>query len=101
MRKDLAKQRQWWRIKLITLSLFLLFSGSAFVLHIKGSTAPANQPPGPDRFSVVTVDYTKYYWWLIRWGEQDHECEIEVDHEVCQRQGIFILIAARRSTING
>jgi hypothetical protein len=27
------------------------------------------------------VDYTKYFWWLIRWGEDDVECKIKVDHE--------------------
>ncbi|MCK7519819.1 MAG: hypothetical protein MZV64_19865 [Ignavibacteriales bacterium] len=42
-----------------------------------------NPPPrlGPDRYGVTTVDYTKYFWWLIRWGENEVECHVEVDHE--------------------
>jgi hypothetical protein len=81
MRKDEAKRRQWWWRQLITLSLLIVLGGSAFIFQTKGTAAPAIQPSGPDRFSVVTVDYTKYYWWLIRWGESDYECEIEIDHE--------------------
>lgn len=81
MEIDRAKQRQWWKRQLITLSLFLVCAGSVFIVYTRGFAAPASQPSGPDRFSVVTVDYTKYFWWLIRWGESDHECEVEVDHE--------------------
>jgi hypothetical protein len=47
----------------------------------RGAAAPSYQPPGPDRFTVTVVDYTKYFWWLIRWGEDDVECKIKVDHE--------------------
>jgi hypothetical protein len=27
------------------------------------------------------VDYTKYFWWMIRWGENDVECKIKIDHD--------------------
>ncbi|HET9910637.1 MAG TPA: hypothetical protein VFQ13_02045 [Anaerolineales bacterium] len=47
----------------------------------KASAAPPSDPPGPDRYSVTVVDYTKYFWWLIHWGEDDVECKIEIDHE--------------------
>jgi hypothetical protein len=63
------------------LGLFFVSLGSALSYSIEGIAAPAYLPPGPDRFTVSTVDYTKYFWWLIRWGEDDHECEIEIDHE--------------------
>src|SRR5215208_6675566 len=72
---------QQWRKWLISLSLLFAFIGSGFASPSKGVAAPALLPPGPDRFSVTTVDYTKYFWWLVRWGENDHECEIEIDHE--------------------
>lgn len=65
----------------MTLSLLLVVAGGAFVSFSRGSAAPAQEPPGPDRFSVVTVEYTKYYWWMIEWGDQDPVCEVEVDHE--------------------
>src|SRR5262245_57898762 len=71
--------RSWkW---LMSLGLLFLSAGSALSFYTQGEAAPAYQPPGPDRFTVSTVDYTKYFWWLIRWGEDDHECEIEIDHE--------------------
>ena len=62
-------------------SLLLILAGIASVASSNGLAAPAFAPPGPDRFSVVTVDYTKYSWWLRRWGEDDVECKIKVDHE--------------------
>lgn len=71
--------RQWWRKWLIVLSLLLVAAGTGSTS--RGNAAPAQNPPGPDRFAVSTVNYTKYFWWLIRWGEHDHECELEVDHE--------------------
>ncbi len=70
-----------WRNRLITLSLLLVLVGSAFASSSRGVAAPAQDPPGPDRFSVTTVDYTKYFWWMIRWGEHDVECKIEIDHD--------------------
>jgi hypothetical protein len=63
------------------LSLLLAAVGGAFSSSPRAATAQGEQPPGPDRFSVTVVDYTKYFWWLIHWGEDDIECEIETDHE--------------------
>jgi hypothetical protein len=68
-------------LRLLTLSLLLVVAGSVFASSSREAAAQSQTPPGPDRFSVVTVDYTKYFWWLIHWGENDIECEIEVDHE--------------------
>jgi hypothetical protein len=75
------RTRVWGWKWLIGLGLFFMSIGLAFSSYLQGNAAPAAAPPGPDRYSVSTVDYTKYYWWLIRWGEDDHECEIEIDHE--------------------
>ena len=80
-----------WRNRLITLSLLLVFAGSAFTFLPKTAAAPPQDPPGPDRFSVTVVDYTKYFWWLIHWGESDVECEITTDHEGLPTPGdIFV-----------
>ena len=75
--------RNRWRKRLLNLSLLLVLAGSAFGSFSRGSAAPSpsTSPPGPDRYAVTTVDYTKYFWWLVRWGENDVECYIEVDHE--------------------
>lgn len=65
----------------MTLSLLFVCVGTGLASSTRGTAAPAYQPPGPDRFAVTTVDYTKYFWWMIRWGEEDVECKIEIDHE--------------------
>jgi hypothetical protein len=69
------------KILLWMLTLLLMLAGSAFMSSSAGLAAPAQAPPGPDRYSVITVDYTKYFWWMRRWGEDDVECKIKVDHE--------------------
>ena len=74
-------KRYQWRAWLISLSLLSMCAGIGLASSTRGRAAPSYQPPGPDRFAVTTVDYTRYFWWLIRWGEDDHECEIEIDHE--------------------
>jgi len=80
-----------WRNRLITLSLLLAFAGSAFASRPSQAAAPPQVPPGPDRFSVTVVDYTKYFWWLIHWGESDIECKITTDHEGLPTPGdIFV-----------
>ncbi|HLF75393.1 MAG TPA: hypothetical protein VI524_13645 [Anaerolineales bacterium] len=70
-----------WGTRLITLSLFLAFAGSVFASGPRAFAAPSYQPSGPDRFSVTTVDYIKYFWWMIRWGEEDVVCKIVIGHE--------------------
>ena len=80
MQRSFRTQVRGWKW-LISLGLFLVSVGAALSSPIQGEAAPASAPPGPDRFSVSTVDYTKYFWWLIYIGENDHECEIEIDYE--------------------
>lgn len=80
MRFD-RETRTGWVNRLLLLSLLLVFAGSVFASVPRVDAAPAQQPPGPDRYSVTVVDYTKYFWWLIHWGEDDVECFIEIDHE--------------------
>jgi len=72
-----------WRKKLLTLSLLIILTGSVFASSSRGLAAPSQStaPPGPDRYAVTTVDYTKYFWWMIHWNETEVECAIEVDHE--------------------
>jgi hypothetical protein len=79
-----------WLNRLITVSLLLASAGSAFTFPQKAA-AQQQTPSGPDRFSVTVVDYTKYFWWLIHWGESDVECEITTDHEGLPTPGdIFV-----------
>lgn len=80
MKSDSVIMRQW-KTRFILWSLLLVLLGSAFGSFSRGAASPHEIPPGPDRYSVTTVDYTQYYWWMIHWGEIEVECEIEVDHE--------------------
>ncbi|MBK9926079.1 MAG: hypothetical protein IPP66_12405 [Anaerolineales bacterium] len=73
--------RTQWMIRLITLSLLIVLAGSAFGSFPLGSASSSQSPPGPDRYAVTVVSYTKYSWWMIRWGGSKVECKIEVDHE--------------------
>lgn len=80
MRFD-RETRTGWANQLLTLCLLLAFVGSLFTPASRAEAAPPYEPPGPDRYSVTVVDYTKYFWWLIHWGEDDVECELVTDHE--------------------
>jgi hypothetical protein len=72
--------RTGWANRLLTLSLLLACAGIIFA-SVPRAAAQAEQPPGPDRYAVTVVDYTKYYWWMFYLGEDDVECEIVTDHE--------------------
>jgi hypothetical protein len=75
------ENRVGWRYWLVSVSLLLAFAGSAFASRPQKAAAPPQAPTGPDRFSVTVVDYTKYTWWLVHFGETDVECVITTDHE--------------------
>ena len=75
-----GKIRVGWANQLLTLSLLLALAGSVFAPSTRVAAAPET-PPGPDRFSVTVVDYTKYTWWMSRWGRHNVECEVVTDHE--------------------
>ncbi len=78
-RSDGTQVRGWkW---LIGLGLIFVSLGITLTSSTRGEAAPAYDPPGPDRYTVSTVDYTKYYWWMQHWNETDIECEIQIDHE--------------------
>ncbi|MBN1303888.1 MAG: hypothetical protein JXA13_05590 [Anaerolineales bacterium] len=38
-------------------------------------------PPGPDRYTAITVEYTAYTWWMAAWHDNQVVCELVVDHE--------------------
>ncbi len=43
--------------------------------------AETNPPPGPDRFSVIAVEYTSYEWHLLAWKNKQFACSIVIDHD--------------------
>lgn len=42
--------------------------------------AASNPPPGPDRYTVIRVDYTAYTWWVASWSENKVACSVVTDH---------------------
>jgi len=52
-----------------------------FLVGIRHGARAAGQPPGPDRFAVLEVDYTAYEWWLTTWKDNQVVCAVVIDHE--------------------
>jgi hypothetical protein len=78
--------RHYWVLGL--LSIIVAFNGMAFTRQnltaSKADTAFApdtNPPPGPDRFTVLTVEYQAYEWQMATWKQQETVCTLIVDHE--------------------
>jgi hypothetical protein len=65
-----------WAILAITVLLALLVFGG-----IRAGHAAGNQPPGPDRYTVIDQKYTSYEWWLTSWVDNQVVCSIDVDHD--------------------
>jgi hypothetical protein len=78
--------RRYWVLGL--LSIILAINGMAFTRQNQSAsnadTAPAsdtNPPPGPDRFTVLTVQYQAYEWQMAPWKSQKPVCTLIIDHE--------------------
>ncbi|KAF0107750.1 MAG: hypothetical protein FD146_1381 [Anaerolineaceae bacterium] len=69
--------RAGWTAAAILLVLGLALAPASGTSRV---SAADGQPPGPDRFTVITVDYTAYEWWLIGWSDNFVACRIFVDH---------------------
>ena len=69
------------RLLILTLSLCLASVGAVFASLTLKAVAQSQTPPGPDRATVVTVDYTKYTWWMMQWSNGNLACKFTVSHE--------------------
>ncbi len=47
----------------------------------KAFAAPPKTPPGPDRYTSITVNYTDYEWWLLAWEDSENVCTLNIEHE--------------------
>jgi len=65
--------RRW---ALLLLWILIAVSGTAFTRGFD-----SNPPPGPDRYTFITVKYTAFKWAMATWNEQVPLCSIIVDHE--------------------
>lgn len=69
-----------FRIERVIAVLFFCYA-SETVYGPRSVYAADEQPPGPDRFTIVTEDYTSYEWWLTSYTDNQVACSINVDHE--------------------
>lgn len=71
-----AKRR--WLLGL--LALFVALTNASFT-RVPAPKNDDNPPPGPDRFSVVTVDYDSFLWYMRAWQGRTTKCYIVVYHK--------------------
>jgi hypothetical protein len=78
--------RHHWVLGL--LSFIIAINGAAFTRDNSTalstgftSASTSNPPPGPDRVSVVTVQYKAFEWQLATWKKQKPICTLIIDHE--------------------
>ena len=63
-------------------SAVLMAVGGQILLPAPAAGAAEEQvPPGPDRISPITVEYTAYTWWMANWDNDKVDCSVVVDHE--------------------
>ena len=65
------------RVGIVTSVLFLAMLLFGFLR----ASAAQDQPPGPDRFTVIMQKYTSYEWWLTSWTDNSVACIIDIDHD--------------------
>jgi hypothetical protein len=63
------------RFVVLTVILLLLLGTQP----IRGKVAAAD--PLPNRKVKITVPYTQYTWWLLRWSDNETVCTLTIDHE--------------------
>ena len=71
-------QRRRWTLGFIL--LVIAISNMAFTPAVTPASA-SNPPPGPDRFTIIAVDYTVYEWQLLTWKGKKPVCSIIIDHD--------------------
>ncbi|MBI4733171.1 MAG: hypothetical protein HY781_13815 [Chloroflexi bacterium] len=73
------------RAGLAAISLVLIFPAS--LVGGRDVSAAGEQPPGPDRYAVISQEFMKYAWWLARWSASYIACQIEIEHDGLPRDG--------------
>jgi hypothetical protein len=66
---------------LVLFSVIIAFSCTVFTRNPQPVSAAPNPPPGPDRYTVIVVEYTAYEWKVATWRRNEQVCTIIVDHE--------------------
>lgn len=62
------------------ISIIMALTGMAFTRDFAPVPAP-NPPPGPDRYTVIAVEYQVFEWYMVTWKGQNIDCSVIADHE--------------------
>lgn len=73
-----SSMRRRWVVGL--LSVLIALTGTAYTRDPKPAAA-SNPPPGPDRYTVIAVEYTSFEWYMVTWKGQNVTCSVIIDHE--------------------
>jgi hypothetical protein len=80
------EQRMHWFKRLLAAGIMLVLIGS-FLTQVapRGTTtvSAAFLTPTPHpkkRITKLTVQYTRYEWWMIRWSTNKIDCQLFIDH---------------------
>ena len=69
-------------LMLIAILNMVFTSGIAPASGLDIASGSASQlPPGPDRFSIIAVEYTQYEWHLKNWGNKKIACTVYSEHD--------------------
>lgn len=67
-------------LRAIATFLVLLAGLGMHLASALGAHAAEEQPPGPDRYEAIQEQYTRHFWWLTRWTDNQVACEIVIEH---------------------
>ncbi|MBL8050719.1 MAG: hypothetical protein JNM46_05805 [Anaerolineales bacterium] len=79
----MQKRQRMLHLLLMLIALFNMAfaSGIAPASGLDVASGSASQlPPGPDRFSIIAVEYTSYQWHLKNWKDKKIVCTIYSEH---------------------
>ena len=76
-------------LTLFTLGELFHFAGSpqAIVSAFDAALTPSPIPSIPKRVTKITITYTSYHWWLLRWSNNTVACSLSVEHEGLPKLG--------------
>jgi hypothetical protein len=58
--------------------LTIAMVGNSLPVSVRADTEPT---PGPNRKTLIHVDASEYYWWLVYWSDNSVVCAITIDRE--------------------
>ena len=77
----MEKQPLKHKLLLIAIVIMACVATAAALIHPPSVDAYGLNLDGPQRKAVITVSFTTYEWWLLRWSDSQLICQVYVEHE--------------------